>query len=331
MEQQTIVPKKLKLQIMVGILCFALALIFPLIFQDYIIHVGIITLLYALLAVSWNIIGGYGGMMSFGQAAFYGIGAYTSTILLLNWQLSPWIGMLIGGIFSAILGLIMGYLCFHFKLRGWYFGLVTMAFGDLFLVMATNFFPGQAAGLYLPLSEREWYHFQFAKKIPYYYIILSFLLVSLLIAYLIERSRIGYYLRAIREDEDVAESLGVYLMKYRLIAFSISGFFTAIGGTFFAQYLLFIDPNMVFSMDKTIEIVIRALVGGMGTLWGPVLGSLFLTPLGEIFNVFLGEQKGLHLVFYGIILVVFIMYVPHGLLSLARRSVRVERLDEREK
>lgn len=311
--------RKTGLEIIIGFLCFIFVLIFPLISNDYIIHVGIITLLYAHLAVSWNIIGGYGGMMSFGQAAFYGIGAYTSTILFLNLKLSPWIGMFIGGVFSAILGLIIGYLCFHFKLRGWYFGLVTMAFGELFLIIATNFFPGQAAGLYIPLSKRQWHDFQFGEKIAYYYIILSLLLAGLLVTYLIERNRIGYYLKAIREDEDVAESLGVYLMKFRLIAFSISGFFTAIGGTFFAQYLLFIDPNMVFSMNKTIEIVIRALVGGMGTLWGPVLGSLFLTPLGEVFNVFLGEQKGLHLVLYGIILVVFIMYVPYGVLGLVKK------------
>ena len=306
-----------------GVIAILLAaigvILFPFLFSDYIVHIGIMTLLFAHLGSSWNLIAGYGGIMSIGQAVFYGIGAYTSSILLIQWSLSPWIGMIIGALISALVALFIGYLCFHFKLKGWYFGLTTVAFGDLFLIMAINFFPGKAAGLYLPLAETGWSGFQFLEKKTYYFIILGFFCVCMLITRVMIRSRIGYYLRAIREDEDVAESLGVYLMRYKLISFAISAFLTALGGTFYAQYMLFVDPPMVFSLDKTLEMIIRVLVGGMGTYWGPLVGSIILTPMGELFNLILGQAAGLHLVFYGVLLVIFIIFLPYGLVGLVAR------------
>jgi branched-chain amino acid transport system permease protein len=293
------------------------ALAFPMMSGDYLVALGINTLLYALLAVGWNVIAGYGGMMSFGQAAFFGIGAYASTILWLEFGVSPWIGMAFGAVVSAALAVAMAFLCFHFKLKGWYFGLVTLAFADLLLIGATNFFPGRASGLMIPLNASAG-SFQFGAR-GHYYAVLGFLALALLVSWLVERSRLGARLRAIREDEDVAESLGVPLMRTKLIAFAISGAITAVGGTLYAQHLMFIDPDLVFHMNITIEIVIRALVGGLGTLFGPVLGSLILTPLGEVMNVVIGSQTGLHRILYGVVLIVVIMRMPHGVLGLPFR------------
>jgi len=297
----------------------SIALIFPWFVDDYFIHLAILTILYIYLGACWNLLGGYTGLACFGQSVFYGIGGYTSTVLLIKLDLTPWIGMLLGGILATLIGLMMGYLSFHYKLKGWYFGLVTLAFAEIFQIAATNFFPGGAAGLYVPLRHNQILYYQFADKRINYYIILGLVLLVLLITHFIARHRLGYFFKAVRDDEEVAESLGVYLMKYKLIAMSISSFLTAIGGTFYIQYLLFIDPEIAFRMDVTIEIILRPLVGGIGTLWGPVLGSLLLTPLAEICNVFLGGRMGIHLILYGIILILVIIYSPQGLLPLLKR------------
>ena len=301
-----------------------IALFFPWIVDDYFIHLAILTILYAYLGACWNLLGGYTGLSCFGQSAFYGVGGYTSTFLLIQWNLSPWLGMLAGGMIAILVGLVMGYLSFRYKLRGWYFSLVTLAFSEIFQIAATNFFPGGAAGLYVPLRQNQLLFYQFANKTANYYIILSLLLLILLLTHLITKHRLGYFFKAIRDDEEVAESLGVNLMKYKLVAMSISAFFTALGGTFYIQYLLFIDPEIAFRMEVTIEMVLRPLVGGIGTLGGPVLGSLLLTPLSEICNVLLGGRRGIHLIFYGIILIMVILYTPKGLLSLVKRYLSKE-------
>ncbi len=298
----------------------SIALIFPWFVDNYFIHLVILTILYAYLGACWNLLGGYTGLACFGQSAFYGVGGYTSTVLLIKWNLTPWMGMLLGGVLAALVGLLMGYLSFHYKLRGWYFSLVTLAFAEIFQIAATNFFPGGAAGLYVPFQQNQLFYYQFADKRTNYYIILTLLSLVLLITYLINRHRLGYFFKAIRDDEDVAESLGVNLMKYKLVAMSISSFLTALGGTFYIQYLLFIDPEIAFRMDVTIEMILRPLVGGIGTLWGPVLGSLLLTPLAEISNILLGGRMGVHLIFYGIILIGVIIYAPQGLFPLLKRA-----------
>lgn len=310
-----------KTNIWLPVLGFCIAFVLPWFMNDYWIHLAIITLLYAYLGACWNILGGYTGLACFGQSAFYGIGGYTSTVLLIQLNMTPWIGMLLGGILAALIGLFMGYLSFHYKLKGWYFSLVTLAFAEILQIAATNFFPGQSAGLYVPYRENQLLYYQFASKTINYIIILVLLSLIFLVTHWIARRRLGFFLRAIRDDEEVAASLGVNLMKYKLIAMALSAFFTALGGTFYIQYLQFIDPEIAFRMDITIEMVLRPLIGGLGTLWGPLVGSLLLTPLAEICNVFLGGRMGVHLIFYGIILILVIIYAPQGLIPIIREKL----------
>lgn len=291
-----------------------IAVLLPFFLPAYFTHVLIMILFYAYLGTSWNILGGYTGQFSFGHAAFFGIGAYTSTLIFANWGVSPWIGMIFGGILGMLLGLLIGSLSFHYGLRGPYFALATLAFAELLRLISLNLeLTGKAMGILLPLRGDAPLYFQHESKIFYYFVILLMFTGSLWLAWHIERGKMGDYFAAIREDEDSAEAIGVNTFSYKLLAILISGFLTALGGTFYAQYFLYIDPTIAFGVGNSIEIILRPIVGGMGTVYGPVIGALVLGPLGEVTRGLLGGYQGVYLMIYGAILVGVIIFLPKGI------------------
>ena len=284
---------------------------------SYAMGIVIIALTFVALAVSWNIISGIGGQLSFGHAAFFGLGAYTSTLLLVHFSISPWIGMVAGGIVASLAGLLLGYP--SFRLKGDYFALVTFVFALILGIVARSWskFTGGDPGLQVPLLGHAPLMYQFASPVPYYYIILAIASLYLLLSRRMLRSRFGYYLKALRDDQVSAEALGVDCLRMKLAGFALSAFLTALVGTFYAQYMLFIDPASTFDMFVSVKIVLAVIAGGAGTLWGPVIGGLFLIPLGELANAEFGSIiTGVDVVLYSVVLIAIAIFLPRGLITL---------------
>jgi branched-chain amino acid transport system permease protein len=274
-------------------------------------------MMYATMSIGWNVIGGYAGQVSFGNAAFFGIGAYTTAILLVNYSINPWLGMLAGCVLSVGLAVVVGYPCF--RLRGHYFAIATIAVGEIMVVIFTNWdYVGAAVGIYIPILEESIANFEFhSSKIPYYYIILCMLLFAIAVSYVIERSRLGYYLRAIKDDPDGARSLGIDIQKYKMIAFSISAVLTSICGTFYGQYVLYIHPSSTMDLMMSIHLCIIALIGGIGKLFGPVVGAFVFIPLMELTRVYLGsEGQGIDMIIYSLLVIMIAIWRPQGLWAL---------------
>jgi len=271
------------------------------------------TFYYAYLGQAWNILGGYAGQLSLGHAAFFAIGAYTSAVLAIHLGISPWLGMLAGAVFAAILSLGIGYLGFRFGLRGFYFILLTLAAAEICRLIALHLpILGGYTGLFISFTPNPW-QFQFRGKIPYYFIALAFLCVACGIVWLIQRSKLGTYLVAIREDEDASEALGVDTFRYKMIAYAVSAALTALGGTFYAYFQFYLQPNTVLHINHSVDIMIRPIVGGSGTILGPVLGSFLLELLGEFSRTyFAAGTAGLNVVIYGLLLIIVVLFLPRG-------------------
>jgi branched-chain amino acid transport system permease protein len=284
-------------------------------------HVLTMVFLYGTLATAWNLLGGYCGQISLGHAVYFGVGAYTPTLLFRHAELTPWLGMLAGAALAVAVSQVIGYPVF--RLRGHYFAIATIAVGEIVQTLVINWdWAGGARGLFVPLRRPDsWLAMQFHEaRAAYYYLALALLAVALLLTRIIERSRRGYYWRAIREDELAAATLGVPVAREKQWALGVSAALTALGGTFYAQYVLFIDPESVFPLSLSILICLVAVLGGVGTLWGPVVGAAVLIPLGEFTRVWLGGGgKAVHLLLYGGLIVVFAVVQPAGLVGLVRR------------
>lgn len=310
-------------------LALAALLALPAVAGSYVVTVFIFIFFYAYLGQAWNIVGGYAGQLSAGHAAFVGVGAYTSAMLSLKLGLSPWLGMFVGGILAAALGALIGFLGFRFGLRGFYFVLLTVAFAEICRVIALNTDAvGGALGLYITFTGDP-RQFQFQDNRAYYYVALALMLLATGITVWMERRRVGQYLVAIREDENACEALGVNTLKYKMLAMVVSSFLTGLGGTFYAYYLFSLQPNAVFGIPLSVEIIIRPIVGGAGTVLGPILGSFILSPLAEVSRIYFaqGGWSGVHLIAYGLLLVAVVLFLPHGAYPalhrlLARRGPR---------
>ena len=305
-------PNKIS-KILFFLVCLVI-IIMPVWLRSYYLHFFIMIFFWAYLSQCWNIVGGFCGQLSLGHAAFFALGAYTSSLFFVNTGLSPWIGMLAGGIVGTVASLIIGYLSFRYGLKGPYFSLVTIAFAELLRVLALSVdFTKGPMGVLIPLEKPSLAVFQFETKIPFYYIIFGFLLLITLIARAIQCNKLGYYLLSIRENEDAAEALGVDTLRYKLIGLSVSAFFTCLGGSYYAQYISYINPGETFGWHVSVEMILRTLVGGIGTVMGPWVGSFILGTLSEISRVFLGELvTGIHMVFYATILIIVVLYFPRG-------------------
>jgi branched-chain amino acid transport system permease protein len=278
-------------------------------------NIAILILMAAQLGVAWNIVGGYAGQVSLGHAAFYGIGAYTSTLLFSQWGINPWFAMLGGGVLAAAISLVIGWSCF--RLKGHYFVMATIAVAEIVQIVFNNWeFAGAAVGLTLPMDQQGWAAFVFASKVPYYYIALGLLLATLLANFLIEKSYLGYYFRAIKDEPDAARSLGVNLGRYKQVAFAVSTFFTALGGSFYAQKELYIDPASVLGTGLSIKMALVSILGGIGTLFGPIVGAGILTGIDEGTRIlFGGTGRGTDLIIYAALIIVIAVYYPTGVVG----------------
>jgi branched-chain amino acid transport system permease protein len=301
--------------VLVGIITFGLPLVLR---SPTYLHILILLYLYAYLTTSWNLVGGFAGVLPLGHAAFVGIGAYTSTVLFLQYGVSPWIGMIVGGVLAAIVGIIIGLPTF--KLRGAYFALATIAFGEGIRVLVENidylgpFNLNGPRGLQIPPLNVGLANLMFTNKEPYYYIILVMLVAVLALTYSISRSKLGYYLNAGGEEPEAAMALGVNVARCKLIAMAMSSFLTALAGAFYAQLTLFIHPKSVISLDLSFEIAFIGLIGGRGSIAGPVLGALLLRPVSDFSRIYFGATlPGLHLIIFGTVLVLVMIFQPRGL------------------
>lgn len=295
---------------------FLLLLVFPqIINQPFYLHLMILVFLYGMLGGAWNIIGGYAGQVSLGHAAYFGIGAYTSTMLFMEYGISPWIGMVVGALIAVAVSALLGYPCF--RLKGHYFVIATIALGEIFFVLFVNWeWLGGAVGKHLPIMTQSLANFQFAGKQPYYYIALLLLTLQIAFTYFMEKSYLGYYFQAVREDQDAARSLGIEVTRYKMLAMAFSAVFMAIGGTFYAQYLLFIDPESVLPMMLSIQICLIAILGGVGTVFGPIIGAAIMIPLSEFSRALLGGSgSALDLIIYGLLIMIIAVVKPSGLMG----------------
>ena len=301
----------------------AIALILPLLFrsQPFTINLFIMILMYAYLGTAWNILGGITGQFSLGHVAYMGIGAYTSSILIIQYNVTPWIGMFVGAIMAVILSIIIGLPCF--KLKAAYYSMATLGVAEAIRMLVTatnNIGPIQikaGQGLMVPLRMNDPAYYQFADKVDYYYVILALTVVGLAVYTWITKSRLGFYFRAINASNEGAAALGVNTALYKQISAAISAALTALGGTFYAQYILYIDPVSMFGTNMCIMIVVMAIGGGIGRTFGPLVGSIVLTPIYVLCNAWLGgNYTGAHLIIYGLVIVLILLYLPGGLLSL---------------
>lgn len=300
---------------------FIAALVFPLAVRlPFLQHVMIMVFLYAVIAGGWNIISGYCGQVSLGHVVFFGIGAYTSTILLQKFGLSPWIGMWIGVALAVVLATVIGLPCF--KLAGHYFVIATWAIGEILQTVVLNWdWAGGARGLFVPILPESIVNFEFhSSKIPYYYISLGMVIGLIGLNYAIEKSRLGYYFRAIKADPIAARSAGINLTRYKLVAFYFSAIPTAVAGTFYAQYIYYIDPETVLHIMLSVLMVVMVVLGGVGTVWGPLLGAAVIVPLSEFTRIYIGGGgKALDMIIYGILIITIAEYEPSGVMGLIRR------------
>jgi len=321
-------------QIKVALLIFsiiALFLIPTFIKNQSYMQIFIVVLFYMYLGTAWNLVGGFAGVLPFGHGVFVAIGAYVSTILFMQYHISPWIGMLAGGILSAVIGIILGLPTF--RLKGSYFALATMAFAIGIKVLIENINTigpinvGGSRGLLISYLGNSLANFQWVSKVPYYYIILIMVIILVLITVFLMKSKMGYYLIAGGEDTEAAESLGVNVAKYKLIAMALSAFFTALAGTFYAQWIFYISPNSVDNINFSFEIAFIAIIGGRSSILGPIVGALFLKPLEEFTRTYIGSAlPGAHLFILGLVLVLVMIYQPRGIqeivLKLSKKLMR---------
>jgi branched-chain amino acid transport system permease protein len=284
--------------------------IFP---SPFFLHLMIMVLMWTVLGAAWNILGGFAGQVSFGHATFLGAGAYTTMILYLKLGVAPWFGIVVGGVVAALIALPIGFICF--RLRGPYFALSTLAVAEIVRLVALNWesLTAGPVGLLittLPQVSLLGSPINWESKTPFYYIAVVIALAAVLATAVMSRTRMGAYLLAIREDIDSAEAIGINTVQVRVAALSLSAFLAGVAGGFYAMYLRYIDPDAVFSISLSVEMVFIAVVGGLTTVFGPLSGAIFLVTLGETFreHFLVG-----HLIFYGAFMMVAIRYMPEGI------------------
>lgn len=329
-------------RIVVTLAVVAFLFFFPrLVESTYALHMMILIFISIIMGSSWNILGGYTGQYSVGHAAYFGVGAYTTMMLLQFKQIPPWYGMWVGMLAALATALIIGSICF--RLRGPYFVLASIAVAEIFRVTTLNLkdVTNGAEGILTtelpPFKIGGTVITDFVSKVPFYYVGLTCVLLIIAVSWLVQHSKLGYYFQAIREDQDAAHSLGINLTIFKNAALAISAIFTSLAGSLYAIYVGFIDPTTVLALDLSVQIVLICIIGGIGTIYGPVIGALVLIPLSEAlrsnmiaegliksglvnaesgFGTFLTENLShAHVLIYGILVVIVILYMPDGVLG----------------
>jgi len=296
---------------------FGLAALAPVVTRDaFFQDTVILILMWGALSGAWNVAGGYAGQVSLGHAAFFGLGAYSAALLAVRWNVAAWTGMVIGTALSTLAGLIIGYLAN--RLRGPYFALSTIAFSQVLLIVASRWRGLTKGSEGIPVPFRPGFAtLGFASKVSWVYLALAFALLVWAVQVYLERSRLGYRLAGVREDEDAAEALGIASRRLKVLAVAVSAALTSIGGTLWAQYIGFVDPFYVFSVDLSVLFALNAIIGGTGAALGPFLGSVLITSLETYLRAqFSGIRTGftgVYLVIYGCLLIVVVRFLPQGL------------------
>ena len=308
-----------------GAATIALLVIYPFVFTtSFSHHLMILILLYALMAQSWNVVAGLSGQISLGQAIFFGIGAYSSTVLFAKYGITPWAGLLVGMLLSALAAIAIGVPTL--RLRGHYFAIATLLIGSSVQIVFQRWdWVGAASGLYVPINRTSpWFYLQFhASKVPYYYLALAAAGAAYLLVWKLRRSRFGFRLQALRDEPDAASSLGIAIARHKVMAFMLSGAMMSVAGTLYGQYVLVLDPERLFSAEISIIVLLMTVLGGSGTLWGPALGAAILVPLSEFSRIwFGGTGRTIDLIIYGILILLVCMWRPSGILSVVEERVR---------
>lgn len=316
--------------------------------SPYALHMMILLFMSVMMGQSWNILGGYAGQHSVGHAAYFGVGAYTTMMLMHTKQIAPWYGVWAGIALVVVVALIIGSICF--RLRGPYFVLASIAVAEILRLSAINLTTLTNGAEGILATELPAFKIggtiitDFATKVPFYYIGLFLVALTIAVTYLVQHSKLGYFFQAIREDQDAAHSLGISISLYKNIALVISAVLTSLAGSFYGIYVGFVDPPTVLGLDVSVQIMLICIIGGMGTLWGPVLGSLVLVPLSEALRsnmitealvkvgmvnaeskigVFLKENLShAHVLLYGILVVVVILFMPDGLMGFIKKLAK---------
>ena len=313
--------------------------------SPYALHMMILLFMSVAQGQSWNILGGYAGQHSVGHAAYFGVGAYTTMMLMHAKQIAPWYGVWVGMALVVVVALAIGSICF--RLRGPYFVLASIAVAEILRLSAINLTGLTNGAEGILATEIPAFRIggtlvtDFVTKVPFYYIGLFLVVLTIAITFWVQHSKLGYFFQAIREDQDAAHSLGISISLYKNIALVISAVLTSLAGSFYGIYVGFVDPATVLGLDVSVQIMLICIIGGMGTLWGPLLGSLVLVPLSEALRsnmitealiklgmvnaeskvgIFLKENLShAHVLIYGILVVLVILFMPDGLMGFIKK------------
>lgn len=310
-------------QLAILVLVFALIALAPFaIASEFWLNLVIMVLYAALLGQAWNILGGYGGQFSFGHAAFFGTGAYTVAVLNVQLGVNPWIGLVAGALMAVAVAAMIGFSTFRYGLRGSYFALVTLAFAEVLRILSNSVpFTGAGVGILIPLDQRAM-NFQFAAKHDFFWVIWAMTLAAFATVWWIGNSRFGAQLTAVRDNEDAARALGVDAFRVKMGAVMLSGLFSGLAGVFYAQYFLYLDPYIAYGPAVSVESLLVPIIGGMGTLFGPLLGAAALHAVSELTRELIGDVPGISLVLYGALLVIMVLFMQRGLAGLFTRTRR---------
>ncbi len=315
-------------KLIIAALLLIIGAIFPLFADEFLVSILMQAYLWAFLAMSWDVIGGYGGQFSLGHAAFLALGAYTSTILLQGYNVSPWVGMWAAGVVAGAAGALVGIA--SLRLKGPFFALGTIAFAELVKLLLLYFkgITGGPLGILITKSGPE--NMLFETQTPYYYLMFVLMLAGILFLKWFESSRFGIGLVAVREDEEAAEGVGINVYRTKVIGAAISAFLTGIGGTIYAQWIHFIRPDILVKLEYSTQIAAIDVVGGAGSPYGGLIGALILVPLSLYLNALFGGMiAGLSLILYGVVLLIVVVMIPGGIYGLLRRRLRRKLPDQR--
>jgi branched-chain amino acid transport system permease protein len=305
----------------IGVFAAAVLLLAVTARSGVVLNLAMMALYGALMAIAWNLLGGYGGQFSFGHALFFGTGAYAQAIAQVQAGLNPWLALPLAILAAAVVGLFFGALSFRYGLKGSYFALVTLAFAEVFRIVSLSVpFTGAGVGLMVPLKEGA-ANMQFADRRGYVVLALALVVAGLLATSWLRHSRFGAWLQAVRDNEDAARAIGVDPFRVKLGAIGLSGALMGAAGAFYVQVFQYIDPGIAYGPHTSVEALVAAIVGGLGTLWGPVVGAIVLHLLADLTRNLFGSLPGINMIIYGTVLILIVMFAPRGLLGLGR-SVR---------